>query len=160
MTKPRCEAEAQICLMRQGFECLFPRVRRRVRAATGMVVRTESLFPRYLFLKSDPGLQSLEPVRSTRGVSGIVRFGGWPAVVPPRVIEAIVDRIDQDDGFVKLRSPDLIRGATVRINEGPFCGFDAIFESEIGTDRVALLLNMLGHERRVIVEREALGQRI
>ncbi len=160
MTKPRQEAEAQICLMRQGFRCLFPRVRRRVRAASGMIVRTESLFPRYIFLASDPDLQSLEPVRSTRGVSGIVRFGGWPAMVPQAVIDAIVSRIDADDGFVKLVAPDLVPGARVRINEGPFSGLDAIFQCAVGTDRVALLLNMLGQDRRVVVERQALGQRI
>jgi transcriptional antiterminator RfaH len=160
MTKPRAEAEAQVCLMRQGFETLFPRTRRTVRAASGMIVRTESLFPRYVFIQSDPSLQSLEPVRSTRGVTTIVRFGGEPACVPDKVIEQIRARIDLDDGFVRLTAPDLMPGTKVRINEGPFSGLDAIFAAGQGDDRVRLLLTMLGSEREVVLPRSVLGTRI
>lgn len=160
MTKPRSEAEAQICLGRQGYECLFPRVRRTVRAASGMVVRTESLFPRYVFIRSDPSTQSLAPVRSTRGVTGIVRFGFEPACVPDAIIEQIRARIDSEDGFVKLAVPDLLPGALVRINEGPLSGLDAIFMSHLGDDRVRLLLTMLNSQREIVLEKSVLGSRI
>lgn len=160
LTKPRAEAEATICLGRQGYECLYPRTRRTVRAASGMVVRTESLFPRYVFICSDPSLQSLAPVRSTRGVSGIVRFGGEPAAVPEAVIEQIRLRIDVLDGFVKLAAPDLQVGAKVRIQEGPLSGLDAIFHSAAGDDRVRLLLTLLGSERAIVLPRSAIGSRI
>lgn len=160
MTKPREEAQAQICLGRQGFECLFPRVRRCVRAASGMVVRTESLFPRYVFIRSDPSTQSLAPIRSTRGVSGIVRFGMLPACVPDLIIEQIRARIDDADGFVKLALPELQAGAKVRINEGPFSGLDAIFMSHQGDDRVRLLLTMLNSDREIVIPSYALGARI
>ena len=160
MTKPRAEAEAQMFLTRQGFETLFARTRRSVRAASGMVVRTESLFPRYVFIHSDPSSQSLEPVRSTRGVTTIVRFGGEPARVPDAVIQQIRARIDVDDGFVKLAPPELLIGTKVRINEGPFSGLDAIFAARQGEDRVCLLLSMLGSEREIVVPRSALGARI
>jgi len=160
MTKPRLEGQAQICLGRQGFECLFPRVRRSVRAATGMIVRTESLFPRYVFIRSDPSLQSLAPVRSTRGVSSLVRFGGEPACVPEEVIERICQRMDPDDGFVKLIAPDLHPGVPVRINEGAFSGLDAIFVAHHPDQRVRLLLSMLGSEREILLPRSALGARI
>ncbi len=160
LTKPRAEAEAQLCLTRQGFETLFARTRRSVRAATGMVVRTESLFPRYIFLHSDPSLQSLEPVRSTRGVSTIVRFGGQPAVVPDAEADQIRQRMDPEDGFVRLAPPELQPGARVRINEGPFSGMDAIFAAKHGEDRVRLLLSLLGSEREIVVPKHALGARI
>lgn len=160
MTKPRSEAEAQVCLTRQGFETLFPRTRRSVRAASGMIVRTESLFPRYLFIQCDASMQSLEPVRSTRGVTTIVRFGGLPAVVPECVIQQIKQRIDLEDGFVKLGVPDLAPGTKVRINEGPFSGLNAIFAAGHGVDRVRLLLTMLGSEREVLLPRSVLGARI
>lgn len=160
MTKPRAEAEAHLCLTRQGFETLFPRIRRTVRAASGMVIRTESLFPRYVFIHSDPSLQSLAPVRSTRGVTTIVRFGGEPACVPDTVIDQIRSRIDVHDGFVRLAVPELAPGTKVRINEGPFSGLDAIFASAYGEDRVRLLLTMLGSEREVVLPRSILGARI
>lgn len=160
LTKPRAEAEASLCLSRQGFECLYPRTRRSVRAASGMVVRTESLFPRYVFIRSDPSLQSLAPVRSTRGVAGLVRFGGEPACVPDLVIAQIQSRVDLSDGFVRLAAPPLEPGRAVRIHEGPLSGLDAIFQSMVGVDRVRLLLTLLGSERSVVVERSAIGSRI
>lgn len=161
LTKPRAEAEAQMCLTRQGYATLFPRTRRTVRAASGMIVRTESLFPRYIFIHSDPSLQSLAPVRSTRGVCTLVRFGGGePARVPEAVIEQIRARMDGDDGFVRLAAPELQPGAKVRIHEGPFSGLDAIFAATHGEDRVRLLLSLLGSEREVVVPLHALGARI
>lgn len=160
LTKPRAEAEAVMGLTRQGFECLYPRTRRTVRAASGMVVRTEALFPRYVFLRSDPDLQSLAPVRSTRGCHGLVRFGLDPARVPDAVIDQIRERIDHEDGFVRLAPPPLLPGAPVRIKEGPFTGMDAIFQSEEGAARVRILLTLLGSERSIVVPRAALGSRI
>lgn len=160
LTKPRAEGEAALRLTQQGFECLYARTRRSVRAASGMVVRTESLFPRYVFLRSDPAQQSLAPVRSTRGVAGLVRFGGEPAVVPDLVIEQIRGRIDASDGFVRLAPPTLIPGSTVRIHEGPFSGLDAIFAQSLGSERVRLLLVLLGSERSIELPRSAIGSRI
>jgi transcriptional antiterminator RfaH len=125
-----------------------------------MVVRTEALFPRYVFLRSDPDLQSLAPVRSTRGCHGLVRFGLDPARVPDAVIDQIRERIDHEDGFVRLAPPPLLPGAPVRIKEGPFTGMDAIFQSEEGAARVRILLTLLGSERSIVVPRAALGSRI
>lgn len=160
MTKPRGEGDAQSCLLRQGYDCLYPRVRRTVRTAAGMKQRIESLFPRYLFLQSDPTVQSLAPVRSTRSVSGIVRFGGEPAVVPDQVVQLIRQRMDEESGYVCLAPPDLVPGTRVRINEGPFSGLDAVFRAPSGEGRVRLLLQMLGSEREVVIPRYALGAHI
>ncbi|MFO1496460.1 MAG: transcriptional activator RfaH [Lysobacterales bacterium] len=160
LTKPRAEGEAALRLAQQGFDCLYARTRRSVRAASGMLVRTESLFPRYVFLRSDPDLQSLAPVRSTRGVAGLVRFGGVPAVVPDLVIEQIRARMDPEDGFVRLQAPVLTPGSPVRIHEGPFSGLDAIFEQYLGSERVRLLLVLLGSERGIVLPRAAIGSRI
>ena len=44
------------------------------------------MFPRYLFLWAVPGQDDLRPVRSTRGVVGLVRFGGELRPVPESVI--------------------------------------------------------------------------
>jgi transcriptional antiterminator RfaH len=82
LTKPRAELVAEQNLTRQGYECLFPRVRRMLRTARGLESRVESLFPRYLFLRTDPELNSLAAVRSTKGAVGLVRFGIEPMRVP------------------------------------------------------------------------------
>jgi transcriptional antiterminator RfaH len=157
ITKPRSEAIAEEHLQRQGYECLFPRVRRVLRGAAGMKSRVEALFPNYLFLRADPDRVSLAPVRSTRGAVGLVRFGAEPVSVPDAVIARIRERIDLEDGLVRLAAPDLTPGQRVRVTEGPLLGWDAIFLAREGFDRVRLLLEILGTAREVILPRQQLG---
>jgi len=157
VTKPRSEAIAEEHLQRQGYECLFPRVRRVLRGAAGMKSRVESLFPNYLFLRADPDCVSLAPVRSTRGAVGLVRFGAEPVTVPDGVIARIRERIDAEDGLVRLAAPDLQPGQCVRVTEGPLLGWDAVFLAREGFDRVRLLLQILGTAREVVLPRQQLG---
>lgn len=156
-TKPRSEAIAREHLERQGFRCLFPRLRRTVRTSEGLRARIESLFPRYVFILTDAAVQSLAPVRSTRGCVGLVRFGGKPARVPERVIGAIRARMDADDGFTRLDLPDLVPGQRVRITDGPLSGLEAVFRTLEGAERVRLLLDFLGQAREAVVPRAHLA---
>ena len=159
-TKPRSEAIAYEHLTRQGYACLWPRVRRSRREATGMRERIECLFPNYLFLRADPERESLAPVRSTRGALGLVRFGSLPARVPEAVIEQIQSRLDPEDGLVRLDSPAWAPGTPVRISEGPLSGIAAIFLSEDGMDRVRMLVELLGSVREVVLPRRQVAVRI
>ncbi len=156
-TKPRAEATAREHLERQGFRCLFPRLRRTVRTSEGLRARIESLFPRYVFVLTDAAVQSLAPVRSTRGCVGLVRFGGEPARVPERVIASIRARMDADDGVARLDPPDLVPGQRVRITDGPLSGFEAVFRTLEGSERVRLLLDFLGQAREAVVPRAHLA---
>ena len=65
-------------------------------------LRIEPLFPRYLFLNAIADQQSLGPVRSTRGVSTLVRFGLELARLPETVMNAINNRCDPETGLVQL----------------------------------------------------------
>jgi transcriptional antiterminator RfaH len=157
VTKPRSEAVAQEHLVRQGYQCLLPQVKRVLRGAAGLKTRVESLFPNYLFLRADPDAVSLAPVRSTRGTIGLVRFGAEPARIPDAVVERIKSRIDADDGLIKLASPELAPGQGVRVMDGPLVGWEGVFLCGEGMDRVRLLLQMLGTNREVVVPRSQLG---
>jgi transcriptional antiterminator RfaH len=147
-TKPLAESTAQANLERQGYVTYLPRlvqlVRRRQQPWTE---RIGPLFPRYLFLHLDAGLQSLRPVHSTVGVSNIVRFGACCTVVREEVIAELRDRADPLTGLHRLQmAARFSRGTRVRITAGPFCGIDGIFERAEGAERVTVLLNLLGHE--------------
>ncbi|GHC05713.1 transcription termination/antitermination protein NusG [Thermomonas carbonis] len=156
-TKPRSEAIAFEHLTRQGYACLLPRVRRVRRDATGMREKIECLFPSYLFLQADPDLESLAPVRSTRGAIGLVRFGSTPAQVPQDVIDRIRAQVDEDDGLVRLTAHGWLPGDRLRIADGPLSGIEGIFVADSGLERVRLLLDLLGTAREVIVPREQLA---
>ena len=152
--KPRQETVAEENLMRQGYRVYLPRIqstRRRLKQWIGVV---EPLFPRYLFIRIDPALRSTAPVRSTRGVVGLVRFGGQPAAVPEKVIDAIVQRETPDSGLHQDNRPLFCVGETVKLTEGPLTGMEGVFGEENGEKRVTVLLELLGKTNRIMVNRD------
>ncbi|MBF6558988.1 MAG: hypothetical protein IVW56_01765 [Candidatus Binataceae bacterium] len=99
------------------------------------------LFPCYLFARLD--LQSSYfNVRYLPGVQGLVSAGHDPVAVPGGVVEEIRQR--GVNGVVKIDEKALGIGERVRVVEGPFRGFDAIFERYLsGAERVAILLSAI-----------------
>lgn len=153
-TRPRQERRARVNLERQGFPCFLPEAR------NTRTARIEPLFPRYLFLRATPGEQSLAPVRSTRGVSKLVRFGEKLATLSEKVIEAIGERIDTDTGLVRLPDLELQPGDRVRVFQGPLAGTEAIFKARSGKERVLLLMDLLGRQTTVQVDALSLRRAI
>jgi transcriptional antiterminator RfaH len=147
-SKPRREMEAAEQLERQGFTTFLPkvRVRRRLRGQWREVV--EPMFPRYLFLQATLGEDNLAPIRSTRGVVGLVRFGGEPRPVPDALIAELQRLCTASDGTLDLPEP-LVPGSRVRILEGPFAGYEAELLSQDGKHRARVLLTMLGQSHAV-----------
>jgi transcriptional antiterminator RfaH len=149
-TKPAREAVAEANLQRQGYEVHLPRVLQPVRRHRQWRECVVPLFPRYLFLQLSEGCQPLSPVRSSVGVAGIVRFGSRYAIVPDEIVIQLRLRADPESGLHRLASrPSFARGATVRITTGPFEGLDGVFERDAGSERVVVLLNLLGQDAPV-----------
>ena len=114
--------------------------------------RIEPLFPRYLFLNAVTGQQSLGPVRSTRGVVNLVRFGMKLVEVPKRIIDLIGSRCDPETGLVRLDPVPVNLGDKVKVFDGPFAGIEGIFKERKGQNRALLLISMLGTESSVEVD--------
>ena len=149
-TKPAAEREAQEQLQRQGYHSYLPCVLQRLRRRGRVFMHTVALFPRYLFLRLDEGRQSLTPVRSTGGVSNVVRFGARFATVPEEIIRSLREREDPHTGLHELASPALRQGTPVRIDGGSFAGLEGVFERAEGIVAVWWsLLRLLGEERQV-----------
>ena len=102
-TKPGGEATAQENLRRQGFEIYLPRVQQTVRRLGRWRESIAPLFPRYLFLRLAEGEQALAPVRSSVGVSDIVRFGSCYAIVPDHIVRSLQGRADPVTGLHRTR---------------------------------------------------------
>ena len=85
-SKPRQECTAKVQLERQGYTAYLPMMTVRKRKRAAWTTSIEPLFPRYLFVHADVNQQSLAPVRSTVGVSGLVRFGTLLRPVPDAVV--------------------------------------------------------------------------
>lgn len=146
-TKPSSETLAQENLRRQGYETYLPRLMRSFHRGGCLLDRVMALFPRYLFLRLSEGHQALGPVRSSIGVTSVVRFGSTYAVVPDELIQDLRARADPASGlhrWVHVRS--LRPGAKVNVTRGSFKGLEGVFEREAGADRVVVLLSLLGHD--------------
>ena len=148
-SKPRAESTARAQLERQGFRVYFPQLVKPARVRGRWLDRIEPLFPRYLFVALESGRQCLAPIRSTVGVTGIVRFGTDYATVTHGIIENLMRRADPQTGLHHLEQPVFRCGGTVRILEGPFERLEGVFERYEGEERALILLEVLGRETRV-----------
>ena len=149
-TKTRCEAIACASLDRHGVEVFLPMLRERKVLRGECRSTTSPLFPRYLFAKFDVSSQ-LRAVTYARGVKSIVTFGGDPSMVDESIIQAIRSRAT--DGVIELSEDRFSPGQIVRIQDGPLCGLEAVFEKKLdGTSRAVLLLRAMSFQARVILE--------
>ena len=140
-TKPKQEIAAEENLLRQNYCIYLPMLMSR-RRRNGKTRRTiEALFPRYLFIHLDDSTDDWAPIRSTIGVSELVRFGMVPAKVSEELVAAIKKR-ENDEGIHELQSGDFEAGQQVRIAEGPFEGYDAVFKAKSGQERAVILLKI------------------
>ena len=139
-TKPRQEAVALTNLSRQGFECYLPMLNvEKIRQRKTALV-AEAMFPRYLFIRlgTSGSDQSWSPIRSTLGVTQMVKFGGQPAKVDAQLIDLI--RFRETSRPVK---PMFAPGDHVVVADGPFTGLEAIYQTTDAERRSMILLEML-----------------
>ena len=147
-TKPRQERRARENLERQGYPCYLPIFPvQKIRRAKLTTVE-ESLFPRYLFIRLDVGPQGMDwgPIRSTMGVSRLVRFGLEAAKVDQHIINFLRER---ETAFREEPPEHFTPGERLTVIEGPFTGLDAVFQIADGEKRVIVLIEMLARQVKV-----------
>ena len=153
VTKPRQEQIALQHLQRQGFECFLPMAENPYQRRSKKLQKIiEPLFPRYLFLNAIAASQNLAPVRSTRGVVSMVRFGTQLAVMPENVINAIKQRIEPDTGLIRIQPITIKPGDKVRVFDGPLTGLNGIVQEKNSESRTLILMELLGRPTKVQVE--------
>lgn len=152
-SKPHQGGRAEENLRNQGYSVYRPRCTvERLRRGRRVICR-EPLFPDYLFIRLDRWSDNWHPIRSTRGVSRLVTFADRPAAVEDHLIHAIRERLNEHDA-----RPMLTPGARVRIVDGCFRGFEAIFHTYDGNERAVLLIEFLYNESRLTVPLSAVAR--
>ena len=136
-TKLRQESRARDHLENQSIRCVLPLLRvEKIRRRTRQWV-DEPLFARYIFIELGGADAKWNVLRSTRGVSQVVQFGGVPAKVPSRWMSAFLAR---DRAPVRLFE----FGQRVVVTDGPFKGLEGIYQLRDGESRAIVLLELLG----------------
>ena len=150
-TKARKEDVVWQQLRSKEIENYYPRVR--VHPVNPRARKVKPYFPGYLFIRTDLGEEGISAFQWMPHSLGLVSFGGEPAPIPDNAIFEMKKRVKEiaDAGgevFDGLKSGD-----SVRIHEGPFKGFEAIFDSRLdGQERVRVLLQFINNQREVPVE--------
>ncbi|MBI4488561.1 MAG: hypothetical protein HY694_05710 [Deltaproteobacteria bacterium] len=154
-TKPRKEIVVERRLGDLSLEVFLPWLRTRRRIGSRHQWVLVPLFPGYLFCRLDLVLSG-KAARYAPGVKDFVKFGNRMAEVGLEVIQALRQRCP--DGVAQIR-PRIYRiGEPIMIKEGPLSGLEAIFEQEMkGGERVAVLLDLLGRQTRLILSSELIG---
>lgn len=137
-TKPKKEQIALNNLNVQGYEVHLPIIKLEKIIKSKKAIVEEPLFPRYIFIRLDENApQDWSPIRSTIGVSQMVKFGSSMAQLPDEAMKMILNPKEQQV-FQSIASGD-----SVIINKGAFKGFQALFSHFDGDHRAVLLLNFL-----------------
>lgn len=140
--KPRQDERAEENLMRQGYECARPKCKCERIVRGQRQVNIESLFPGYLFIQMSDDA-NWAPLRSTRGVSRVVGFGGRPLPVSEDLVRHLQQRAE-----IEITTGYKV-GDNVRIMSGRFVELDAIFMAMDGEERVVLLIKLLNRQQQV-----------
>lgn len=146
-TKPRQEKIAIANLKNQKYQVYCP--------VASIKNKNQFLFPGYLFIHLDNESQDWSPIRSTKGVLNFVRFGTNFAKIPDKVIDLIIQN-EKNTTNIIMNINNFKKGDKVQINDGILKNCVAIFESIKSDERVLILLNLLGQEQAININKKSL----
>ena len=149
-TQPNSERKAAAHLRRQGFEVYFPCYLKRRSHAGKVDMVAAPFFPRYLFVAIDLVNQRWRSIRSTFGVAQLVCHGDRPTPLADDII-ADLRRREDERGLVRLDRSAFKPGQKVRVVGGAFSDHLGMFEAMGDSERVAVLLDLLGRKVRVVM---------
>jgi transcriptional antiterminator RfaH len=155
-TKPNKEREVEKRLSDLNLEVFLPWMKARRRVGSRFHWVLAPLFPSYLFCRMDIVLSG-KSARYSPGVKDFLTFGNRIAEVGGDIIQGLRERCP--DGIAQIEAVTAKPGDTVRINEGPFSGLEAVFERTLkGSERVAVLLEILGRQTRLVLPGETISK--
>lgn len=141
-------------LVAQGIVDYYPYLR--VKPVNPRSRKRRPFFPGYIFVRLDLDEMGQNALRWTEGTHGLVTFGQEPATVPENLIHEVRRRVEEINAAGGKILAEMNPGDRVRIVEGAFEGYEAIFDARsAGKDRVQILLSYLSKQpKRLIIDRD------
>jgi transcription antitermination factor NusG len=150
-SKPRKEDVVWRQVRMHDIEVFYPRLK--VQPVNPRSRKVRPYFPGYMFVKVEIEEVGLSTFQWMPHALGLVCFGDEPAIVPDNLIYEISKRVDEIAAAGGELFDGLSQGDQVMISDGPFSGYEAIFDVRIpGSERVRVLLQLLNSQRQVPVE--------
>ncbi len=148
-SKPRKEEAIWQQLLSDGFETFYPRLR--VIPVNPRSRKSRPYFPGYLFVRTNLVQVGQSFFQWMPYTLGLVRIGGEAAVVPDIMIQAIDKRLQEINQAGGEKQAAFHHGDMVAIQDGPFSGYEAIFDARLpGRERVKVLLKLLGQKQLLL----------
>lgn len=149
-SKPNKEEFLAGQLQAYGVEVFLPLLH--VKPLNPRARRFRPYFPNYLFVHVDLAQVNISDLNWMPGASGLVSFGGEPASVPDLLIAALKKQIEHYNASLRDEHSGFQRGDVILIEDGPFAGYEAVFDVYTsGQERVRVLLSLL-QRRQMPVE--------
>jgi transcriptional antiterminator RfaH len=142
-TKPRLELVALQNLERQSFEVYLPRYKKFKNTEKGPVPVFEPMFPRYILFRPSKAEQSIETVRSTKGISHVVRFGHEPGVMGEDMVATLKAFETSQNQATLQEMSNFKAGQKVKLKHVALGALEGLVQS-VSSKRVAVLLEILG----------------
>ena len=150
--KPNSHKVAVRNLERQRFETFLPMHEVKRRTATKFETVIRPLFVGYMFVACDPEKAPWRQINSTYGISRMPSFAEGPKPMPEALMAGLRARCDNVGKVKPLENFEA--GQSVEMHSGPFSNFIATVEQMASDARVWVLLDFMGKETRVQVDRQ------
>lgn len=149
-SRPYKEESLNSFLQSQDFETFYPVIV--TKPVNPRAAKRKPFFPRYLFVHLDPDDPRNSFIHTAPGLHHIVSFGDEPAHVSDEVIQVLQQRMTLMELPGIYRVVEFRTGDEVRVIQGPFKGYNALFDMHInGEERVQILLQTLNTPFRIQV---------
>ena len=140
-------------LLAREIEVFYPRIH--ANPVNPRSRKIKPYFPGYLFVCADLEQLGVSTLQWMPYATRLVMFGGEPSSLPENIVQLIRQRVDEINAAGGEVLDGLKPGDRVVIKDGPFEGYEGIFDVRLsGKERVRVLLQMLG-ARKVPVELKA-----
>jgi transcriptional antiterminator RfaH len=145
-TRSRIERQIEQLLIHKGYECFLPTYRQRRRWSDRVVEVELPLFPTYVFFRFNH--HALGKAIATSGVIRIVGFGGRPAEVQAKEIEAL--KLLTQSHLLHEPWVYIPDGTLVQVETGPLTGVRGILC--LSEDKRRFIISVTLLQRSVAVQ--------
>lgn len=134
-------------LERQGFETYLPKMKTTIKKEKKFINKYVPVFPGYIFVGVDPLNSKWAKINSTYGVIKVLFFNQKASHISNNIILALKNRYETK---INQKSNENLKvGDAIKFNSGPFVDLIARVEALDKQDRIFLILEAMGGNRKL-----------
>ncbi len=149
-SKPHKEEALWREVCAREYEGFFPRII--AHPVNPRARKIKPYFPGYMFLRIDLSIIGFSALAWLPHSNGLVSFDSRPSPVPEELIHALQRRVEQINAAGGELLNEVKSGELVHVTDGPFAGYEAIFDARLpGSERVRVLLSLISKQQVPLV---------